>query len=281
MKKFTIWMLALVCAGAMLACSDDDDNSVKVPTAVRAAFDKMYPSATGVKWKSRKPYVMADFRDGSNVREAWFDVVGKWYMTKTEMTYAALPQAVRTAFEASAYASWKVEDVDQLVRNEMETIYAIDVKSGSFEYDLYYTADGVLLRKVADAGGDDEYEGMLPMDLPQSVKSFIQQKYAGARILAAEREGGEIEVLIVDGRTPREVYFDGTDAWDRTKTEVTEAQVPQVVMQAVRTSQYGTWNIDKIDLFENPEREWYRFELDDPQSDREVELDVLPDGTIL
>lgn len=280
MRKFTIWMLALVCAGVMLGCSDDDDNSVKVPSAVRTAFEKMYPSATGVKWKSRKPYVMADFRDGSDVREAWYDAVGKWYMTKTETTYAALPQAVRTAFEASAYASWRVEDADQLVRNGMETVYAIDVKSGSFAYDLYYTSDGVLLRRVVGSD-NDEYEGMLPMELPQAVKDFIQQKYAGARILDAEREGGELQVQIVDGRTPREVYFDGTDAWERTKTEVAEANVPQVVMQAVRNSQYGTWNIDEIDYNDSPVREWYRFALSDPQSDRKVELSVLPDGTIL
>ena len=83
------------------------------------------------------------------------------------------------------------------------------------------------------------------------------------------------------GRTPREVCFDADDVWIRTKTEVTASEVPEAAMQAVRTSQYGAWEIDGIDHFDSAVREWYRFELDDPLSDREVELSVLPDGTIL
>ncbi len=274
-------MLALAGSGALMACSDDDDHSVKVPTVVRSSFEQMYPDATGVEWKGRKPYVMADFRDGAQDRQAWFDQDGKWYMTKTEITYAALPEAVRSAFESSAYAAWRVDDVDQIVRNDLETVYVIDVESGSLEYELYYTADGVLLRAVADKDGSDEYEGLLPTDLPQAVKDFIDRQYPGARILDAERENGELEVEIVDGRTPREVYFGSDGAWLRTKTEVTVAEVPATVMQAVRGSQYGTWKIDEVDHYESPAREWYLFELEDPQSDREVELNVLTDGTIL
>lgn len=279
MRRLAVWMLALACAGSAAGCSDDD-NSAKVPSAVRSAFDRMYPAATHVSWKGRNPYVLADFRDGADVCQAWYDAAGAWFMTKTEMTYGALPQAVRTAFEASDYASWEVDDVDRLQRNGLETVYVIEVESGPMDYDLFYTEDGVLLRAVADPD-DDEYEGLLPADLPQAVKEFIERRYPGARILESEFEDGELEVEIVDGRTPREVYFDADDVWIRTKTEVTASEVPEAAMQAVRTSQYGGWEIDGIDHFDSAVREWYRFELDDPLSDREVELSVLPDGTIL
>lgn len=47
-------MLALACAGSAAGCSDDD-NSAKVPSAVRSAFDRMYPAATHVSWKGRNP----------------------------------------------------------------------------------------------------------------------------------------------------------------------------------------------------------------------------------
>ena len=121
---------------------------------------------------------------------------------------------------------------------------------------------------------------MLPQELPQAVKDFIGRKYPGARIVDAEREKGGLEVEIIDGRTPREVYFGAGDAWLRTKTEVRRSEVPAAVMQAFQTSQYAGWEIDDIDHYDSPERQWYLFELEDPQSDREAELRIQADGTI-
>lgn len=41
-------------------------------------------------------------------------------------------------------------------------------------------------------------------------------------------------------------------------------------MQAFQTSQYAGWEIDDIDHYDSPERQWYLFELEDPQSDHEA-----------
>ena len=74
--------------------------------------------------------------------------------------------------------------------------------------------------------------------------------------------------------------FGAGDAWLRTKTEVRRSEVPAAVMQAFQTSQYAGWEIDDIDHYDSPERQWYLFELEDPQSDREAELRIQADGTI-
>ena len=90
-----------------------------------------------------------------------------------------------------------------------------------------------------------------------------------------------LEVDIVDGTVLREVRFDAADRWVQTKTEILLSEVPPVVLDALRASQYGTWRIDEVDHYASPAREWYRFELDDPVSGREAEVDMLPDGTFI
>ena len=52
------------------------------------------------------------------------------------------------------------------------------------------------------------------------------------------------------------------------------------MLAAMDNSQYAGWRVDDIDHFETPADEWYRFELEEPQSDREVELRIRPDGGI-
>ncbi|WP_295939509.1 PepSY-like domain-containing protein [uncultured Alistipes sp.] len=279
MKKFVLLIVAFLSLGAMTGC-DDDNDSVNVPTAVQGVFEQMFPNAGRVEWKGKRGYLVAEFRDGTTDTQAWFDSAGKWYMTEVDMHYEQLPQAVRTAFESSEYAAWHVDDVDKLTREGLETVYVIEVEQGRQEFDLYYSEDGVLLRAVADTDGNDDHDNMLPEELSPAIRNFIAQKYPDARIVDAEREKGYIEVEIIDDRIPRDVYFGTDETWLRTKTEIRRSEVPTVVMQALQSSKYGGWEIDDIDHFVDADGEWYLFELEDPQSDREVSFRIEADGTI-
>lgn len=60
----------------------------------------------------------------------------------------------KSAFESSEYAKWKIDDVDMLERLDMETVYVIEVESGKQEFDLYYSAEGILIKNVADTDND-------------------------------------------------------------------------------------------------------------------------------
>lgn len=59
------------------------------------------------------------------------------------------------------------------------------------------------------------------------------------------------------------------------------AEVPDVVRRTLQSSQYGTWGIDDVDLYESPDRVWYAIEVEDPQSEREATVRILEDGTLL
>ena len=76
-----------------------------------------------VEWDWEDGYYVADFYDDRYETEAWFTPGGEWVMTETDIPYAALPQAVKTAFEGSEYADWRVDDADQVERRDMETLY--------------------------------------------------------------------------------------------------------------------------------------------------------------
>ena len=71
------------------------------------------------------------------------------------------------------------------------------------------------------------------------------------------------------------------DAWLWTKTGVRLSEVPDVVRRTLQSSQYGTWVIDDVDLYESPDRVWYAIEVEDPQSEREATVRILEDGTLL
>lgn len=239
MKKFMVLVMGLVSLGAMAGC-DDDSKSVKVPAAVQAAFGEMFPAASHVEWEDKGGYMVADFRSAGMYMQAWFDAAGKWYMTEEDISYAELPRAVRTAYEAGDYAAWH-----------------------------------------PDRDGNDDHGDMLPQELSKAISDFIARKYPGARIVDAEREKGNTEVDIIFAGKALEVCFGTGDAWLWTKTGVRLSEVPDVVRRTLQSSQYGTWVIDDVDLYESPDRVWYAIEVEDPQSEREATVRILEDGTLL
>lgn len=281
MKKLLCMLAALVALGAMTACDDDnDDRSVDVPSAVKEAFGGMFPGAARVEWSDRGGYLVAQFQNAGTGTQAWFAADGNWRMTEEDLTYVQLPAAVKTAFETGDYAAWQVDDVDKLLREGLETVYVLEVEQGEAEYELFYSELGILLRAVPDADGDDDNGDMLPSELPAAVTDFIRQHYPQARIVDAEREKGRIEVEIIDGRTPREVLFSQAGEWISTCTEVRPGDVPAAVSDALRTSEYASWEVDDVDHYDSPDGEWYEFDLEEPRTDREMKLRVRPDGTI-
>lgn len=281
MMKRLILLLATVAAlSAMTGCDKDDDRRVEIPSAVEGAFGELFPGATQVGWSDRGGYLVASFRDADAQTRAWFAADGAWRMTETDLTYAQLPEAVRTAFETGEYAAWRVDDVEQVLRVGLETVYVLEVERGKDEYELIYSPEGILLSAVPDTDGDDDNDDLLPADLPATVTEFLRERYPDARIVDAERERGMYEVEIVDGRTPRELLFSETGAWVWTKTEIRPSELPAAVADAVRASQYGAWIIEDADRYEDPDGEWYVVELEEPRTDLEAELRVRADGTI-
>ena len=293
MKRNTILMTLLVSALALAGCDKNEDNGSREPAVsqqAKAALAAKYPSATNVAWQTKGNYVVASFSlpasraEAGNDLAAWFDNGGAWYMTETDIPFTVLPQAVRTAFNASEYAAapWTVDDVDMLEREGVETIYVIEAEKREngieTEVDLYYSADGVLVKMLTDSAPDYDYGDYIPSRPATGIEEYICTNYPGARITEIDYEHGMTEVEIIDSRTPRELLFDGSGAWVYTKTEVRRSDVPQTVIQALENGEYAAYRIDDIDHYKTPDREFYRFDLESAQGDAKV--DIALDGTL-
>ncbi len=163
MRKLLFATIMLVAALGFVAC--DDYNA---PTSTRSAFNERYPNAVDVEWERKRGYAVAEFHiPGQRGEcEAWYTKSGEWVMTKFDITYSDLPQAVRTAFETEYGAQTPVDDVERLERNTGGTIYFIEATLvvNGYLTDIYldYAEDGTLLRTAVDVENYDNVYYYLP-----------------------------------------------------------------------------------------------------------------------
>ncbi len=279
---------SIVTAGAVLglySCEKNDSGNgqgVVTPQAQAALFDK-YPSATDVRWKIKNGYSIAEFNSSSQTgAAAWFDNSGKWYMTETDIPFSALPEAVKTAFSGSEYAAWQVDDIDLLERESTETIYVIEIEGENegtdSEIDLYYSSDGILVKKIADAASDYDYSDYIPAQPTAGAEDYIRTNYPNARILDIDREGDMTEIELLDETTCRELLFNTSGNWLYTKTEIRRSEVPTLVLQALSSSEYAGYRIDDIDYYQTSTKNYYRFDLESAAGD--VKVDITPEGSL-
>ncbi len=276
-------LLILFALAALVSCSDDDDGITQVSQQVQNALSSKYPNATNVVWESKSGFLVADFKEPSLDNtlidcEAWFSPQGKWYMTETDITYSALPEAVKTAFEASNYAEWYIEDVDMVEREATATLYIIEVEakdSSETEVDIYYTEDGTLVKSIVDGSGD----GYMPIAPAGRIDDYIAENYPDAVVLDYDREGSFTEVDILDAGYIRELYFDAKGDWLRTITDVLPENLPQAVLEAIAASDYQLWQIDEAEFVVEPGNEYYLVELE--LGNQEVNLRITSEGEVL
>lgn len=294
MIKFVKSVLSVALAASLVVGCESQDGpgaSDQVSPQVLKAFAERFPDAQNVSWSVKGANAVASFywsgtRAAAANCSAWFDNAGgSWSMSKTEIPYSALPQAVKSAFEASEYVAWQRDnDVDVLTRSgEVEPeIYVIEVEQSGREMDLYYSPDGVLVKTLADAGPNYDYGEFIPSTPVVGIDEYLAAHFPGARVVDVDVEYGGTEVEIIDGGVARELYFDGTGAWMYTKTEVRRSALPAVVTTAWAASEYAEmqgYQLDDVDYFETAsDGNYYRLELESRNGD--VKLKITPDGVL-
>ena len=279
-------------AGTLLfaSCSNDentplpDGTSGEVPALVLDEFNSLFPGATNVVWSTKGEYAVASFYwDGSRAdnvvrnHTAWFALAnGVWGMTEKEIRFADLPEAVKNAFGASEYgqAPWRADDEVDVLKTDV---------------DLYYTAEGVLVKEVIDAEDEKDYQDYLPQTPSGTVESWLKEKYPDARIIDVDNEDGGTEVEFISGNMKHEAFFDRSQNWVYTKTEyrfrnideVTD--IPSQVLAALKaTPEYleAGW-VEDAEKYETEKAgTFYCFELEN-RFDDDVKVYIGSDGTVL
>ncbi|MGL5682029.1 MAG: PepSY-like domain-containing protein [Marinifilaceae bacterium] len=278
MKKIRNFLLvAAMGVIALQSCdkNDGNDNNVNVPIAVRESLNAMYPGLSRVEWKQKGGYYEAEFTQNNEELSVWFLSDGDWSLTETDISFNALPQTVKDAFNASNYASWKVDDVDKLQRKDIETVYVIDVEQGDAEMDLYFAEDGVLIKEVADNDNDEHMPANVDM---VRIQEFITEKYPSARIVDVEKERRIIEVEIIDQGIEKEVSL--TEAYDWLSTTWEVKTLPAEVQTALNNSEYAGMSIDDMDFVETPQGDYYLIELEQAGTP-DVKIKITAQGEII
>lgn len=276
MKRFYIAMMCLLAVG-MAACNDDDDK-ISAPSAVRTAFDKMYPEAKLDGWLGWRGYVIADFELNNEDAQAWYDKSGKWYMTDTEIDYRALPAEVRTAYQNSAYATdWNVGDMERLERAEMQTIYILEVWQGRIEIDLYYTPEGLLAGQQQYGYGDPTW--WIPRTVPEAIATYLSTNFEGYQMIQLFVEGGQSEALISHESKAKSVIFNASNAWTSTSWSVSESELPAEVVSTLEGSEYADYIIRSVEFVSDSSGEWYRFAL--TNGGRNVVVKISSSGDLI
>lgn len=271
--KLSVLALAMCGILAFTSCDDDDNNYLPDQTITKA-FDEKYPDAGKVEWETKGGYEIAEFHVSGNETEAWFDNKGNWVMTKTEINFGLLPEAVRKSLNSGEYKDWKPTDFDKLERSNAATVYVIEVEQGEQEFDLYYTEDGILLKAVPD----DDNDNFQPTVVPQAITDAINEMYPGATVLEFDSEKTGFEVDILHNNIYKDVYFNTGNEWLYTEWDIKEVNLPAIIMNAYKASDYKDYRIDDIDVIENPAGISYVLEL--KKGNDEVKMTISSEGKI-
>ena len=114
--------------------------------------------------------------------------------------------------------------------------------------------------------------------LSEQCMKTLNDRYANARILEVDYDGGMVKVEIRHDKKDKEVFFTRSCEWISTSWEVAQRNVPEVVMQALQQKSPNA-RIDDIDFIEMPQGSYYRFEIE-LRGDRDEYVYITPQGVI-
>ena len=291
----------------LVSCSDDSNSAPPpgtsdVPQSILAQFSEDYPDARDATWSlTQDGYYTVEFSTSESARNtSWYDKQGRRDMAQHEIFFDQLPDAVRDGFAATEYgqtgSEWRADrEVDVLKRRGSgngngetgETLYIIEVEGpDGTEVDLYFTADGILVQEVVDAGPDKNYGQYLPQAPAADMKDWLDTHFPGYRLIDIEGEDGGLEVEFVFDRRKYEAFFGPGNQWLYYKTELHygSSLIPDVVKATVEASelmQQGA-RVDEVEMYVvndgGTEVAYFCFELE-TRFDDDRKMYVRADGT--
>jgi hypothetical protein len=139
MKKEIICLVVALLLGLSSFCQ------VKVPDAVKTAFNNKFPGASGLKWeKESKTEVEANFKiNGADV-SANFKLDGSWVETETTIPVSELPaavaNAVNTKYQGAVYGrTEKIEKPGKI-------LYEVNITVNGKKKELELDPDGAIVK---------------------------------------------------------------------------------------------------------------------------------------
>jgi hypothetical protein len=118
----------------------------EIPTVVKEAFTKQYPSADSVTYEDNLVSVQVHFLAGGKKNMAAYTNKGKWKETQEDSDYESLDEEIKKGFDKSKYAEWKIVDTKIVHRPGNIMQYRLKVeKSDIQKKHLFFNKSGRLV----------------------------------------------------------------------------------------------------------------------------------------
>ena len=271
--KISVFTIFACFALLLASCSKDNEDipgGIEPPKAILDAFNTLYPNASDTKWTVSNDYYVVTFENNNLDNTVWLDHTGVWAMIESELPLSQLPQAITTSIGQSAYADWKIEEADTLGRAGFGTVYKVEVEKGNEESDLYYSVYGNFIKAVNANGNEDA-----PIVVPDQVANLMELTFSGMQLLDILDQNPGVQLAMLDGTIFKIGQLNDQYYWQSTTWQITESEVPNVVMNGFMQSEYGNDTIDSIYILVDANGQFYKFNVIHNGNAVTVEFDVF------
>lgn len=121
-------------------------GNVKVPVAVKAAFQKDYPSVKKVSWGPEKSDFEAEFKLNGVETSANYDKTGKRLEVETALKTQDLPKTILD-YVAKNFPKHKIIKAAKTIDSRNKVTYEAEVTLKGMVHELKFDANGKLLTK--------------------------------------------------------------------------------------------------------------------------------------
>jgi hypothetical protein len=119
----------------------------KTPVAVTEAFEKQYPTVSKVQYEDNLLNVQVHFESDSGKMTSKYNGDGEWKETERNWFFDSLSTDVKTGFDKSKYADWKVKETSVIYLPRNEVRYRLKVEKGDLQKRyLFFDRKGRLIK---------------------------------------------------------------------------------------------------------------------------------------
>jgi len=123
---------------------DNEHRPSVTPSAIKELISEMYPGATILEIDTETKGTEVDILHENIHKEVWLDTQNKWLYTEWEIRSSQVPDIVMTAFKASAYASYQIDDVHVIQKAEGLS-YEFELEQGDRDITILFNEEGILV----------------------------------------------------------------------------------------------------------------------------------------
>ena len=140
MKKNILSIIGIILLGLPVL------SQVKVPDAVKTAFNNKFPGASGVKWeKENRKELEANFKMNNADVSANFGLDGTWVETETTIPASELPAAVTNAVNTK-YPGAVYGRTEKIEKPGGKILYEVNITVNSRKKELELNPDGSIVK---------------------------------------------------------------------------------------------------------------------------------------